>query len=254
MFHFPTFPPHTLCVQMWVTTHDGGRVSPFGHPRIKARLAAPRGLSQPPTSFIGSWCLGIHRVPLITWPQRCSRPLCSSQATGGPKPTPTAYPSPGNPFKRRPPARFAWRIWSCPHRNPRGHRANAAPRRHPAGSEETGKPVPSGPNSVFDDPRPLPPAVPHPARGCTRPAAAHTDRTGQSSRPSPGSRHSLLNRIWTQPPAVEGQVLLRKEVIQPHLPVRLPCYDFVPIADPTFDGSLPEGLGHRLRVLPTFVT
>ena len=36
-------------------------------------------------------------------------------------------------------------------------------------------------------------------------------------------------------------VLLRKEVIQPHLPVRLPCYDFVPIADPTFDSSLPMG-------------
>jgi len=49
-------------------------------------------------------------------------------------------------------------------------------------------------------------------------------------------------------------VLLRKEVIQPHLPVRLPCYDFVPIAGPTFDGSSPDGLGHRLRVLPTFVT
>jgi len=49
-------------------------------------------------------------------------------------------------------------------------------------------------------------------------------------------------------------VLLRKEVIQPHLPVRLPCYDFVPIAGPTFDGSSPYGLGHRLRVLPTFVT
>ena len=32
--------------------------------------------------------------------------------------------------------------------------------------------------------------------------------------------------------------LLRKEVIQPHLPVRLPCYDFTPITDPTFDGSL----------------
>ena len=30
---------------------------------------------------------------------------------------------------------------------------------------------------------------------------------------------------------------LRKEVIQPHLPVRLPCYDFVPIANPTFDHS-----------------
>src|SRR5690625_1811468 len=31
--------------------------------------------------------------------------------------------------------------------------------------------------------------------------------------------------------------LLRKEVIQPHLPVRLPCYDLVPITGPTFDGS-----------------
>jgi hypothetical protein len=35
------------------------------------------------------------------------------------------------------------------------------------------------------------------------------------------------------------RVLPRKEVIQPHLPVRLPCYDFVPIADPTFDHSPP---------------
>jgi hypothetical protein len=35
-----------------------------------------------------------------------------------------------------------------------------------------------------------------------------------------------------------GPVLLRKEVIQPHLPVRLPCYDFVPITDPTFGSSL----------------
>ena len=45
----------------------------------------------------------------------------------------------------------------------------------------------------------------------------------------------------------------RKEVIQPQLPLRLPCYDFTPIIDPTFDGCLPEGLAHRLRVLPTFV-
>jgi hypothetical protein len=86
MFHFPAFPPHALCVQAWVTGHDSCRVSPFGNPRITAWLAAPRGLSQPPTSFIGSWCQGIHRVPLLTWPQRCSRPLCSSQATGGSRP------------------------------------------------------------------------------------------------------------------------------------------------------------------------
>src|SRR6478735_6846414 len=69
MFHFPAFPPHTLGVQVWVTARDDCRVSPFGHPRIKARLTAPRGLSRPPTSFIGSWCQGIHRAPLKTWPQ-----------------------------------------------------------------------------------------------------------------------------------------------------------------------------------------
>jgi hypothetical protein len=31
-------------------------------------LAAPRGLSQPATPFIGPWRLGIHRVPLVAWP------------------------------------------------------------------------------------------------------------------------------------------------------------------------------------------
>jgi hypothetical protein len=30
----------------------------------------------------------------------------------------------------------------------------------------------------------------------------------------------------------------RKEVIQPQLPLRLPCYDFTPITNPTFGGSL----------------
>ena len=51
-------------------------------------------------------------------------------------------------------------------------------------------------------------------------------------------------------------ILPRKEVIQPHLPVRLPCYDFVPIANPTFDHSPhhKRWLGHGLRVLPTFMT
>ena len=67
MFHFPTFPPHTLYIQVQVTRHHSCWVSPFGHPRITARLTAPRGLSQPPTSFIGSWCQGIHRTLFITY-------------------------------------------------------------------------------------------------------------------------------------------------------------------------------------------
>src|SRR3954470_23411346 len=32
--------------------------------------------------------------------------------------------------------------------------------------------------------------------------------------------------------------LPRKEVIQPQLPLRLPCYDFTPVTGPTFDGCL----------------
>ncbi len=35
-------------------------------------------------------------------------------------------------------------------------------------------------------------------------------------------------------------ILHRKEVIQPHLPIRLPCYDFAPVTDLTLDGSLPK--------------
>ena len=31
--------------------------------------------------------------------------------------------------------------------------------------------------------------------------------------------------------------LPRKEVIQPHLPVRLPCYDFTPVMKPTVDAA-----------------
>jgi hypothetical protein len=45
----------------------------------------------------------------------------------------------------------------------------------------------------------------------------------------------------------------RKEVIQPQLPLRLPCYDFTPITDSTFGRCLPCGLAHGLRVFPAFV-
>ena len=78
MFHFPAFPPRTLCIQIRVTRHHACWVSPFGHPRITARLAAPRGLSQPTTSFIGSWCQGIHRVLLHTYIHKQLKMLAST--------------------------------------------------------------------------------------------------------------------------------------------------------------------------------
>jgi len=45
--------------------------------------------------------------------------------------------------------------------------------------------------------------------------------------------------------------ILRKEVIQPQVPLRLPCYDFTPVADLTVDGYAPCGFVHRLKVKPT---
>ena len=51
------------------------------------------------------------------------------------------------------------------------------------------------------------------------------------------TRSVLANHIVMAP-------LPRKEVIQPHLPIRLPCYDFTPITDPTVDGTLlPQEVG-----------
>ena len=67
MFHFPRFARPRLFVQRAVRRHYPPWVSPFGHLRIKAWLAAPRSLSQLPASFIASCRLGIHRVPFVAW-------------------------------------------------------------------------------------------------------------------------------------------------------------------------------------------
>ncbi len=45
--------------------------------------------------------------------------------------------------------------------------------------------------------------------------------------------------------------ILRKEVIQQQVPLRLPCYDFTPVAKPTVVACLSCELAQRLRVNPT---
>ena len=75
------------------------------------------------------------------------------------------------------------------------------------------------------------------------------ERTGTGSGSLCGFRRVLCRRVrqlGVHPrlglvASTDGSGLLRKEVIQPHLPVRLPCYDFTPIANPTFGSSVPEG-------------
>src|SRR6476659_9590212 len=54
-------------------------------------------------------------------------------------------------------------------------------------------------------------------------------RCGSSERPE-----SFRDVVLIRPP----HAILRKEVIQPHLPIRLPSYDFVPLTPHTLDGWL----------------
>ena len=70
-----------------------------------------------------------------------------------------------------------------------------------------------------------------------------THETHPHPPPTSGSEHMRAQEN-NHTPTTSGRAdcspqtgLPRKEVIQPHLPVRLPCYDFVPIANPTFDHS-----------------
>ena len=102
---------------------------------------------------------------------------------------------------------------------------------------------------------PPPPTPPHQRKGGNRrqtPAPAGTPRRHADAllvlaarttpphpaRPPQPPTHDEQGaaRRNTEPRAAEEE-LPRKEVIQPHLPVRLPCYDFVPITSPTFDRS-----------------
>jgi hypothetical protein len=72
MFQFPWFPLPVLYIQTGVPPIRWW-VSPFGYPRIKAGSAAPRGFSQPPTSFIGFRRQGIHRWLFVAWNTKDAR-------------------------------------------------------------------------------------------------------------------------------------------------------------------------------------
>ena len=150
--------------------------------------------------------------------QRCSRPLCSSQGTGGTTPDDDRVhlKSHTEVWPRGAVRRTGWSEGALRARSLRTQQC-ARPRR--------------------------------PFKVLSTPASWLYSRADQTS--APNSRRSTNEQRRLETFAREtttGQRaeacchwLLRKEVIQPHLPVRLPCYDFVPIASPTFDGSLHKG-------------
>ena len=271
-FTSPRSPHHPIHVQMMVAQHNPGRVPPFGHPRIKARSPTPRGISQAATSFISSWCQGIHRMPHKTThnkkhahdhhhktaapratrpphtphahaqdetkrgdarrQQRCSQPLYKSQTTHHNHHNPTTKEG----------SRRKGRTQHTPHQN----RRRAAPQRggHNPPPREEAAPPKEGATGVGREPdsapvRPQqqsPHAQPHNEDAPHQHTASRTHAPPSTAPPpAPNPRTKRTTRTNGQTAPRTG--LPRKEVIQPHLPVRLPCYDFVPIADPTFDHS-----------------
>jgi hypothetical protein len=67
-----------------------------------------------------------------------------------------------------------------------------------------------------------------------------TDRSERRAGKPARSVRASVKRFRSVPSTRRG--FPRKEVIQPQLPLRLPCYDFTPVTSPTFDGSLPQGV------------
>ena len=202
MFQFTRFPLPALCVQTGVTPHYRCRVSPFGHPRIKAWSTAPRGFSQPPTSFFGSRRQGIHRWLFVAWniisyneDARARYAVLKQQDVD-----PSVLLGPKKKKETR----------------QRGGRTFKTEERTGGRSEtSSGRQLlkPEGLNGRFHQ--------------------VVAERTSTSV--STGNLHDLDHQLTI----LAWKRLLRKEVIQPHLPVRLPCYDFTPIANPTFDSSFP---------------
>jgi hypothetical protein len=80
-----------------------------------------------------------------------------------------------------------------------------------------------------------------PVRGLSKLSSVRSAGTSTSARAPLRSGPVDVQEMPSGSPVreVRSALLPRKEVIQPQLPLRLPCYDFTPITGPTFDGCLP---------------
>ena len=208
-------------------------------------LEAPRGLSHPQTSFIGTVCQGIHHTPF--------------RAAHAPK-------NPNDSFKRqttnhhtvkndhktidletrlqkKKPGEIAIKqTMTSHHRIARVHYPVLKPPPH----QDT-HPAPTGTGQptwgTHWQPHPTPGAGG--GQGTQQHAPHHTIQYDSSTPASQGGddkpSHSANPSHKTVHKTMHAHILRRKEVIQPHLPVRLPCYDLVPITSLTLDGSPHKG-------------
>ena len=220
MFHFPTFPQTPLYIQGAVAGLTTGSLQGF-----PIRKSPDHSSSTNSPGLIAGYNV-LHRLLVPRHPPIALSSLPHNTRT----PTTNSRHARTRQSKNYKDARVHYEVLNkqaAPHNQPdqqpdshtttQGNHHNAA--------------APSQPNSV-------PPALHK-----TNPKTTTQTLTGSSPPHPPNSRHKQGKEVF-----------LRKEVIQPHLPVRLPCYDLVLITSPTFDGSPQKWTGHRLRVLPTFMT
>ena len=156
---------------------------------------------------------------------RCSRPLYSSQPTHPHPPTTPDNQEPQTGQATR--AHYPRTPTAC---HPHTHQRTRGGTHH---QQTTTTTRPQQPTTAGVSSTPSTRQTNHPAQQCTtvsRPAFRESNPLGRP-RPINGPDNHDQEATPTQLP------ILRKEVIQPHLPVRLPCYDFVPITSPTFDRS-----------------
>jgi hypothetical protein len=212
---------------------------------------------------------GFHRVRLPDPPARQSRRDCPVAAATRAKSLPAEVsnlPRLGAIPVRSPLLRVSWlllgrRVLRC-FSSPSGSAAQT-----PRGAGASPRPVPRFGHLGLVGCTRLPPAFrggPRPsspcnARGIPRVRSASSsckvvnDRAG-GPRWIRTTALSLIRRAlsplsYGPAPPVLGilnspcPTLPRKEVIQPHLPIRLPCYDFTPIAPPTVDKPPLAGSG-----------
>ena len=87
-------------------------------------------------------------------------------------------------------------------------------------------------------------------RPMPRPSAPGSQRTKRHARSLKTGQqaHEGLQTSFdlVAAPPSRAEELLRKEVIQPQVPLRLPCYDFTPVTSHSLGAAFPCGLGKPL--------
>ncbi len=227
-------------------------------------FAAPRGFSQLTASFVACRCQGIRRAPVYACPEElCSRPgiRCNliPKLSKLSKNLPAGRKGRGN--RVIPPGAARSCLVGVPGIEPgtsslSGTRSNqlsytpiswwrrpGSNRRHPA-CKAGALPTELRPRSG------QPPRVA--ATRMFRKKSGGHFRSGRDATPV-RPRRFRGHPFSPSRAALPRALLLRKEVIQPLVPQRLPCYDFIPITTHTFDGTVPRGLGLRLRVQTAFM-